>query len=306
MYAKLVANPDFNIATANNAGVRLKEISDVVTGVITSATKNTLVSFDSVSSTIVDSVAPGWTMFYTTPADFAMAVGAAGSVIWTSPTSKATRNKFFKLAHTATTSLMTGYMASSYTTEGVATNETNVAHSGWALSGLPVLYIKAVPGCLLFHAINNDSNAATSEPDIVGVIERTVYGYDTATTETPQVYVSINAVDGNSGCKVCGKYNPGLDSYTAIADLSVRLKTFATTGSSPGISRDATGAVAAPFVPLVIDDLASGWVGGNLSENSGFYRTANDLGRTNDLVVKDTKNYRVWTVGNYRYLVEEA
>jgi hypothetical protein len=202
--------------------------------------------------------------------------------------------------------LITGFTGSNYTSGGVATNETNISHTGWALSTVPVIYIKSTPDALLFYVVNNDANASTAEPDIMGVIERTTFAYDVPSLESPFVYLTINSTDATTGLKVVNKYNPALDSYTAIADLSTRFKVFATTGSTPSVSRDDQGRVAAPFIPLVIDDLSTGWVGGSLSEYGTLYRTANDLGRSNDIVTKDTKNYRVWTVGSYRYLVEDA
>lgn len=306
MYAKLVSKPDFVVTVGNSAGDRLKDISNIITGDINSTNIETLLTFDPLTSSIVDTIQSNWTVTYQTPAAFAMAHNAAGTIIWQNNSRVAGKKKFFKFTHTATTTAMIGFIASNYTSGGVATNETNISHVGWALSSIPVLYIKSTPDCLLFFAVNNDSNAATTEPDILGVIERTTFTYDVPSVESPFAYMSINGVDASTGCKVVNKYNPSLDSYTPIADLSTRFKIFATTGSTPSISRDDQGRVAAPFIPLVIDDLATGWVGGSLSEYSGFFRSANDLGRSNDLVVKDAKNYRVWPVSTYRYLVEES
>lgn len=304
MYAKLVSNVNFNPATGNAVGDRLKDISDIVTGVITSSNITDLVTFDHTASLLIDTVPAGWSVMYTSGFGFGQA--QAGSVVWTAPTRLAGRSKFFKLSSAASTTLVTGYTASDYTASGVATNEANIAHTGWALSTVPVLFIKVTADCVLFYAYNNDNNPSTAEPDIVGVIERTTFSYDATTYEAPQVYIAINNTDATTGSKVPNKYNPTLDSYTAVADLSARFKLFATTGNSPSISRDSNGKVTAPFIPLSVDDYPNGWIGGSISEYGGFYRSANDLGRANDVVTKDSKNYRVWAVGSYRYLVEES
>lgn len=306
MYAKLVSKPSFSHTVGNAIGDRLQDISDIVTGAITSDNIEDLVTFDSIASILVNTIPAGWSLLNVSPANFAFSHSQAGSAIWTCPSRLVGRSKFFKLSSALTTTAVTGFIASDYTVEGVATNETNISHTGWALSTVPVLYIKATPDCLLFYAVNNDNNAATTEPDIIGVLERTTFSYDVTTYESPQVYISINNTEATTGCKVVNKYNPSLDFYTPVADLSTRFKIFATTGNTPSVSRDADGKVTTPLIPLTVDDYPMGWVGGSLSEYSGFYRSANDLGRTNDSITKGGKTYRVWSVGSYRYLVEES
>jgi hypothetical protein len=159
-----------------------------------------------------------------------------------------------------------------------------------------VLYIKATPDCLLFYK---------PDTEIAGVTERTTSAYDQATAESPCALFSINSTDSSTVCNITNRYKPLNGSYVSVSDLSPRFKVYATTGITPSVTRDDSDRLCAPFIPLVIDDLATGWSGGSLSEYSGLYRTANSLGAIDDIIVKNGHNYRMWPIGSYRYLVKE-
>ncbi len=296
MYAKLVSNSYTN--STYYSGYRIKDMLDVIKGDITESNKSNLVTFDSNLSSIVSTVPANWVSTYHSAGLPLFSIGANGTFIVENTSRKAGKKKYLSLFHAYTTTNITFYSAYNYTSGGVATNEANLGHVSWSLllANLPVLYIKATPDCLLFYKPNTE---------IAGITERTTAAYDQATNESPCALFSINATDAYTVCDITNRYNPLAGTYTSVSDLSTRFKVYATTGMTPSVTRDDSDRLCAPIIPLVIDDLSSGWTGGSLSEYSGLYRTANSLGQMDDIIVINGSNYRMWPVGSYRYLVKE-
>jgi hypothetical protein len=128
-------------------------------------------------------------------------------------------------------------------------------------------------------------------------IERTNYPYDKNSTEGLGITGSIASSPGV--IYVPNIFNPKLQNYVAYAP---NLK-IADSGDI-SITRDVNGQVALPFIPMYIESYENGWAGGNLSINSGLWRTADSYGKTGDSVIKDSKTYRVLQVAatTLRYL----
>lgn len=137
---------------------------------------------------------------------------------------------------------------------------------------------------------------------IVFGVERTYcLDYDTSSLESLGLVVSITDTM-NSGLQFSRLYNPQTKQYTTFTP---NRKIDQSNMGIVGISRDENGLFVLPLVPLFCESWENGWAGGDLSKNSGIWRTCDNYAFDGYSVVNRTNKITILAIGELRYILVE-
>lgn len=300
MLAKLVANTTVTQAISN---ARMCDIAKLMTGAITSTAGLNATAWDIPNCYVNGSVPGNWSVWYQN----------IGTDLNTPGTSATWKILFSKTCADLTgkqlqwimesTALATLYpYACSFPLN--ATTGTNPSPSSPSSGNVALALNVSTDTIIVGSNVSSAYIYSVAAGCLWGMCERPAAIYDGNSTEAPCVFWWTKGA--TCGAFISNMFQPSSKTYIAAASLASSQFNSNIITDAVAMTRDANRVLVSPMIPLYVEYLYNGWIGGSLTSKSSIYRTADSSGNTWDVFTHSGQNFRLVATGSLRYALLDA